>query len=95
MIFWNRYIYILKEPQGVGLLNVLVYSDHRLLDVILHMHDSDLVLDSNSDSNEYLDSHLNADSGLAEWSKVLIPVPWPLMVLSTLALGTLLLRFVS
>ncbi len=25
---------------------------------------------------------------VAEWSKVLIPVPWPLMVWSTLALGT-------
>ncbi len=32
---------------------------------------------------------------VAEWSKVLIAVPWPLMVWSTLALGTYQLRFVS
>ncbi len=32
---------------------------------------------------------------MAEWSKVLIAVPWPLRVWSTLVLGTYLLRFVS
>ncbi len=32
---------------------------------------------------------------VAEWSKVLSEVPWPLMVWSTLALGTYQLRFVS
>ncbi len=32
---------------------------------------------------------------MAEWSKVLIAVYWPLMVWSTLALGTYQLRFVS
>ncbi len=32
---------------------------------------------------------------VAEWSKVLTAVPWPLMVWSTLALGTYQLRFVS
>ncbi len=32
---------------------------------------------------------------VAEWSKVLTPVPWPFMVWSTLALGTFNLRFVS
>ncbi len=32
---------------------------------------------------------------VAEWSKVLIAVPWPLMVRSTLALGTFQLWFIS
>ncbi len=37
-----------------------------------------------------------SDLGLvAEWSKVLIAVPWPLMLWFTLALGTYQLRFVS
>ncbi len=57
-----------------------------------HTNSFSMPINNNINSNN---NNRYAFGVVAEWSKVLTAVPWPLMVWSILALGTYQLRFVS